>query len=182
MPHRHCSQGCRAFPRAPARVAASACTPSTVEMFAGMEKQEPPSFASSAAAWVALRRPCAPRRRPARPAQESPSAIILPMPREPPVTSAVRPLSENRSVIIGALPFPKPSLHAMSTSCSGRVPRKARAVARTTSARPLPSIYKIGFRSPGRGGVGFCSCKLATRQQKKPEQPLTAPPSHVSLI
>jgi hypothetical protein len=30
-------------------------------------------------------------------------AIILPMPREPPVTRATRPCSENRSFIVGFL-------------------------------------------------------------------------------
>ena len=30
-----------------------------------------------------------------------PAAIILPMPRDPPVINAVRPASENRSVIMG---------------------------------------------------------------------------------
>jgi hypothetical protein len=33
-----------------------------------------------------------------------PAAIISPMPREPPVTRAVRPFSENRSVAIAVLP------------------------------------------------------------------------------
>ena len=32
------------------------------------------------------------------PALRNPAAIILPMPREPPVTTAIRPLSENRSL------------------------------------------------------------------------------------
>ena len=34
-----------------------------------------------------------------------PLAIILPMPREPPVTSAVRPLSENMSSIMARFPL-----------------------------------------------------------------------------
>jgi hypothetical protein len=80
------------------KACASSRQPSTVDMSWGSEMHVPPSAPSSAAVAshaVALRD----EMYTLAPELMNPAAIILPMPREPPVTSATRPSSENRSFI-----------------------------------------------------------------------------------
>src|SRR6266481_7378911 len=78
---------------------ASISMPARLEMSIGSAMHSPPYSAVSSFAVAshgpALRAVMYTR---GAPCARNPAAIILPMPREPPVTSATRPLSENRSL------------------------------------------------------------------------------------
>src|SRR5208282_914854 len=82
-----------------------------------------------------------------------PLAIILPMPREPPVTSAVRPSSENRSVIIGPLPLRR---------WSGRTRRDA-GVGVHRRLRQSSGQLARAFGGRSRGS-GFALCQFLGHQ------------------
>src|SRR5204863_3863921 len=71
-------------------------SPSWVERSAATDTHSPILLSSSSAAWTcsALRAVMYTR---ATPASRNPRAIISPTPRDPPVTTAVLPLMENRS-------------------------------------------------------------------------------------
>src|SRR5579864_7240704 len=97
------------------------------------------------------------------------------MPREPPVTSAVRPLSENRSVIIGALPLPS----HFSTLCPQAIPvacpaRRERPPAPAQLGRSL-AYRKSAFDHASGPGVAAASVFLVASWQHATRKSLDSP-------
>src|ERR1700689_1352558 len=124
----------------------------------------------------------------------NPSAIILPMPRDPPVISATRPLSENRSRVfmamprdacdylgrysssrrIGAshwLPFPRPSLMTQRQKSGSRLRHRlmfqvVRADLAIDAAVGQP-FDRNQLRRHLRQQVGYVSATFAVRDQRE---------------
>ena len=125
--------------------------PASVDRSAGRPTQVP--FGRELGGHLgAGRPPCATRCRPSAPASTKPSAIILPMPRVPPVTSAVLPAMEKRSdAVIGPL-CPRGSRRGQ---CERAAHEDAGADAAATRPRPR------------RWGCGACRSSRRPRRRRR---------------
>ena len=98
-------------------------------------------------------RPCATRCRPCAPCARKPAAIMRPMPREPPVTSAVRPAREKRS-FMGRSPVGRafaPQASARPCRQSSAATMRPAAISRAAARRPLASACATS--ASGSGGT-----------------------------